>query len=403
MSLPTAPVAVADVYKGDALAAQLRRTEAGVEFAYLPSYLSAGGPAVATTLPLSGTAQLQPGGGVPPFFAGLLPEGRRLSLLRRAVKTSADDDLTLLAAVGADTIGDVRVLPAGAPDEEPSSAITVARDLRAVSFTEVLEQAGMVDPVGLPGVQDKLSLRMISLPVASAGRRYILKLDPPEYPHVVANEAYFLGLARRARVPAARASVVHDRDGRPGLLVERFDRGTDAAGGLVRLAVEDGTQVLGRYPADKYAVPAEQVLSALASLCAARTAAVHALFGQVLFAWLTGNGDQHAKNLAVLRTDAGEWRVTPMYDAPSTLPYGDVRAALTIDGASDGFSNRRFLAFAEALGLPHRAAQSAITGALTATARVIPDIEAGALPFGPAVIKDMVRVLRFRRRALDPR
>ena len=43
----------------------------------------------------------------------LLPEGRRLGALRRAVKTSADDELSLLLAVGADAIGDVQVVPSG--------------------------------------------------------------------------------------------------------------------------------------------------------------------------------------------------------------------------------------------------------------------------------------------------
>ncbi len=52
-------------------------------------------------------------GALPPFFSGLLPAGRRLTALRSAVKTSADDELTLLLAVGADTIGDVQILPHG--------------------------------------------------------------------------------------------------------------------------------------------------------------------------------------------------------------------------------------------------------------------------------------------------
>ena len=258
----------------------------------------------------------------------------------------------------------------------------------------------MVDAVGLPGVQDKLSLRMISLPVAQANQRFILKLDPPEYPHVVANEAYFLGLARKARIPAAKAHLVHDRDGRPGLLVERFDRATGPDGTLQRLPVEDGAQVLGRFPADKYAVSTEQTITALADLCLARTVAVQQLYRQWLFAWLTGNGDQHAKNLALLADAPGEWRVSPMYDVPSTLPYGDVRAALPMAGRRDGFSRRQALAFAAALHLPERAAIATIDAMLAATERVIPDLEAGALPFDAATVRDMVRVLCFRRREI---
>lgn len=62
-------------------------------------------------------------------------------------------------------------------------------------------QAGVVDPHALAGVQDKASARKLSAPVAQRGRRFILKVDPPEYPHVVVNEAYFIRCARPAGLP----------------------------------------------------------------------------------------------------------------------------------------------------------------------------------------------------------
>lgn len=37
------------------------------------------------------------------------------------------------------------------------------------------------------------------------------------------------------------------------------------------------------------------------------------LFIQFLFAWLTGNGDLHAKNVSLLESK-GRWGVAPMYD-----------------------------------------------------------------------------------------
>jgi len=92
----------ADVFKSGARAAILTRTDGGVQFRYLPDWISAGNPPVATTLPVTGDPVLRPGGVLPAYFTGLLPEGRRLGALRRAVKTSADDELTLLLAVGAD-------------------------------------------------------------------------------------------------------------------------------------------------------------------------------------------------------------------------------------------------------------------------------------------------------------
>ena len=71
-------------------------------------------------MPLSDIAQVRPGGGVPAYFSGLLPEGRRLGALRREIKTSADDELSLLLGVGGDVVGNVQVLPEGAkPGEIP--------------------------------------------------------------------------------------------------------------------------------------------------------------------------------------------------------------------------------------------------------------------------------------------
>ena len=175
-------VSSADVYKGDALAASLRRTDAGIEFRYLETYLGSGGPAVATTLPLTDGPSTHPAGAVPAFFAGLLPEGRRLTSLRRAVKTSADDDLSLLLAVGSDTVGDVRVVAHGVDPESPRPLVEVKRNFDEVRFSDVLGDAGVVDPVSLAGVQDKASARMLSVPIARAGKRYILKVDPRSTP-----------------------------------------------------------------------------------------------------------------------------------------------------------------------------------------------------------------------------
>jgi serine/threonine-protein kinase HipA len=167
-----------------------------VEFAYIRSWVANGGRPVATTLPVSEQPVISPGGAVPAFFAGLLPEGRRLSALRRSVKTSADDELTLLLAVGADPVGDVQIVPTGTMPSE-AAAIEVRRDFGDIRFAELLADSGIVDPAGIAGVQEKVSARMLALPVRRAHERYILKLEPPEYPHLIEIEHAFLTLARR--------------------------------------------------------------------------------------------------------------------------------------------------------------------------------------------------------------
>jgi len=391
----------ADVWKGERLAATLTRTQSGTEFAYTDDYLARPGLAVATTLPVTDETLVTPAGAVPPYFAGLLPEGRRLSSLRRAAKTSADDDLTLLLAVGADPVGDVKVLPPGTLPSKPRALVEVDRDWDEVSFSEVMADAGVEDPIALAGVQDKASARMLSLPVAQSGRRFILKIDPPEYPNVVLDEHYFLSLARRAKFPVVNATVVHDKSGRAGLLVERFDRVFEQSTRTERsLPVEDAAQALNIYPGDKYRVTTEQVAKALSDICSSRPLALREIYRQVLFAWLTGNGDLHAKNLSVVGDTNGEWRMTPAYDLPSTAPYGDRTLAISVGGRTKGLSRKSLLEFGRQIGLAEKVCESVLQETLNATAPVFAEwSESGLSPFGIEATKDTLRVLQHRRQA----
>jgi serine/threonine-protein kinase HipA len=68
---------------------------------------------------------------------------------------------------------------------------------------------------------------------------------------------------------------------------------------------------LARPPGDKYIVATEATFAALAAVCDGPTAAGRDLLRQLAFAYLTGNGDAHAKNFSVLRSADDEWRVSP--------------------------------------------------------------------------------------------
>ncbi|MFP5487362.1 MAG: type II toxin-antitoxin system HipA family toxin [Acidimicrobiia bacterium] len=390
-------VDVADVHRNGVRVARLVRRPTSVEFAYLPD--TPPQLAVATTLPVGGDVVVTPGRAVPPYFAGLLPEGRRLTALRTALKTSADDDFAMLLAVGADPVGDVQVVPAGEPCPPFVTSDETAPSLEQASFAELFATATGVSPdrVGLAGVQDKVSGRMISLPVTLRRTAAILKLDPPEFPHLVENEAFFLGVARDCGVRTTATRVVHDRDGRPGLLVERFDRVADEEG-VRGLPVEDGCQASGRYPGDKYALSSEAVATTLADLCRARPVAALDIFRQFVVAIATGNGDLHAKNLSIVRRD-GEWTVAPAYDVPSSYPYGDATLAMSIAGSREGqVSRKRLLAFADAIGLRERAASMTIDATIDAVTPWIDRVD--RLPFDDRRIHDLRRFMSSRLQLL---
>ncbi|MDY6214127.1 MAG: HipA domain-containing protein [Schaalia hyovaginalis] len=376
----------ADVYKGDVLAGRLRRSAGGeIAFTYLPGY---SGTPVSTSLPLTDETITAGGGAVPSFFAGLLPEGHRLSVMARAVKTSLDDELTLLLAIGGDTPGDVRIVPHGQTPRELVPAVDLSDsrvDFRAIS--------DLVDQVGLPGVQSKASASMITTPVKALGRAAILKIDPHDYPHLVINEALHLEKARGLGIPVSTHEVLTDVHGIRGLVVHRFDRGIDASGRSTRFALEDAGQVLGIWPAQKYSVNSEDVVLALAAQTHAPLLATRNLYIQFLYAWLTGNGDLHAKNVSILQDASGRWAVAPIYDVPSTALYEDTTMALPIAGRTKGLRLRHWDEFADSIGLPLRAARAANRHVL----KVVSDIDLKVLPFEGSPLHAAERELRLRR------
>jgi serine/threonine-protein kinase HipA len=392
-------IAAANVYKAGVQAARLERTAEGVRFSYLPEYLSSGGPAIASTLPLTSETKITPAGAVPPFLAGLLPEGRRLTALRQAVKTSADDELSLLAAIGSDTIGDVQILQQGESIEDAPAPITLDDDFASTRFSDLKGEAGISARPTFAGVQDKVSAGMISLPIARRHERYILKLNPPEIPYLVENEAFFAGLARRCKLPVSESRLVRDADGEAGLLVTRFDRVQHHQAPLA-LGVEDACQALGRWPADKYNVSMEEAAEALIKLTSARPVAAMGILRQVIFAWLTGNGDLHSKNLSVLATPSGELRMSPAYDLPSTLFYADQTLALSI-GGRDTLTVARLNAFGQFLGLPPGAVERALRALLEGTVGLGDRLADAALPFDAKLTSKVQRQLTSRHRELS--
>jgi serine/threonine-protein kinase HipA len=156
--------AEADVYRGRVLAGRLSRTKHGSVFEYDPAFLKRK-TSVAFRMGYEQSRYETHGVNVHPFFAGLLPEGLRLQALVRRVKTSKDDLLSLLIASGADCIGDVSVVEPGERPRDATPSVDVA-NVSEVSFADVLKKSfgTTVEPT-IPGVQEKVSASMTSLPV----------------------------------------------------------------------------------------------------------------------------------------------------------------------------------------------------------------------------------------------
>ncbi|VAW08601.1 hypothetical protein MNBD_ACTINO01-822, partial [hydrothermal vent metagenome] len=265
----------ASVYKREVVAGEIVRTATGTSFQYHDAYLAGNGDAVASTLPPRSRPYVTGSGSLPPFFTGLLPEGARLDAVIAAVGTSADDELSLLLAVGGDAVGDVRVVPSGTTP--PDLAQDLPTNPSTVRFRDLL--ARTVDPLAerldsaLPGVQDKISDSMISFPVKRSRLPAILKLDPSAYPLITRNEHFFLSMARMAGFAVPDHDLVVDTAGEVGLLIARFDRVQMADRSTERVGQEDACQLLGRYPADKYRVTVNDIADRVSEVATAPRAA----------------------------------------------------------------------------------------------------------------------------------
>jgi serine/threonine-protein kinase HipA len=352
----------ADVYVNDDLAGHMiRSTSDSISFDYIRAEHDAEARVrdESVSWSLLRTGDHYPvtttGGAVAPFFAGLLPEGVRLGVVMSSTKTSADDHLTLLLAIGADTIGNVRVLPAGVQPTEHLPMFQPERDKDFHAVYTKLVGSVDADPVGLAGVQPKVSATTWSTPAQTTSGPAILKLSPVQYPLIVENEHFFMRMAVACGLRVARTSLIHDAQGRSALLVTRFDRD-----GSTRIAQEDACQVDGLYPASKYRIKTETAITVLADACArgggSRAIAVLELLKVVVFSWLIGNGDLHGKNMSVYNPD-GVWQPTPAYDLLSTQPYVGWKdpMALNLYGRANRLTRVSFIEAAKRLGLRERA------------------------------------------------
>lgn len=337
----------AAVYQGSQLVGHLERLPTGIRLSFVDGATLLHGW-LATTLPHK-TAEFID---LPPFFLNLLPEGARLQLLLESSR-SRDDSLELLMRVGWDTIGDIAVLPEGrSPGDQ--AALVKRSELGKVSFWDLFHAGVSEHPdSAVPGVQEKISAATIAFNVKTAGApSAILKLNPPKYPRLVQNEEFFLRMAKGCRLEVNRAELVFDRQGEPGLLINRFDRTNR---GAEKLHQEDGCQLLNSPPAYKYHPSLREIADRVAEVCASEVVEVERLLRLTAFSYIIGNCDLHAKNISVLWGDIV--RLSPGYDILSTLPYTflDRHMALKLQGKDDNLRKGDFVDFGKPYGIAEKA------------------------------------------------
>lgn len=260
---------------------------------------------------------------LPPWFSNLLPEGRLRDWIADARGVSADREVELLAQVGFDLPGAIRV---SAIDREPSSVGPV----REVLAREVRAGASDVWRFSLAGVGLKFSMlakgERFSAPAVGAGGDWIVKLPDPKFEHVPRNEFLMMTLAQCLGLDVPPIRLVHrdELDLPEGVwssgedyayAVERFDR---VPGGQ-RVHIEDFAQVRGVYPDDKYVGNFETLASLVYR--GRDLASLREFVRRLAFNVLIGNGDAHLKNWSLIYKNPRIPLLSPAYDLVSTAIY----------------------------------------------------------------------------------
>lgn len=281
------------------------------------------------------------------FFSNLLPEGAVLDAILKLKRLPRGDVYAQLAAFGEDAAGAFSIVPEGEtrqrqPAYQPYPAENIRADLeRLAGHLPLLYQHGELR-LSLAGAQDKIPVHyadgQFQLPMGGAASTHILKpaIQPQKvFPDAVMNEAFCLHLARHCGLAAVKAEVVSVPE--PMLVVERYDRSLQN-GQVQRLHQLDFCQLAGVLPDQKYAKDGGSGLADIFGLVD-RYAAVPGrdrlqVLDWVVFNYLIGNADAHAKNLAMLVGAGSRLQLVPLYDllCTSVYPQLDTRMAMAIGG-----------------------------------------------------------------------
>jgi serine/threonine-protein kinase HipA len=278
---------------------------------------------------------------IEPFLWGLLPDND--GVLRRwgsRFQVSPKNAFALLSHVGEDCAGAIQFIrpekleswtkgpPKGKVDWLGRAELNerIALLLRDHAATRSGSDLGQFS---LAGAQPKIALfqdpvkKHWGIPSGSMPTTHILKPATGAFDGFAENEHFCLRLARECGLATASSTVEYFGKS-PVIVVERYDR-MRRGRQVLRIHQEDFCQALGRPPQHKYqnegGPSAADILSLIRQYSSNRAEDEAQFVDALIFAWLVGATDAHAKNFSLLIAPGGQVRLAPLYDLSSALPY----------------------------------------------------------------------------------
>jgi len=275
------------------------------------------------------------------FLWGLLPDNEQvLERWAKKFQVSARNVFALISNVGEDCAGAIQfvtpdrlgTLKTGKDDKiEWLDKPEIANRLRVLREDHAAWRLPRdTGQFSLAGAQPKTALVLKDnkwgIPSGRIPTTHILKPPTGHFDGHAENEHICLQLARELGLPAAETKVMRFEQ-EIAIVVERYDRQV-SGNDIIRVHQEDICQAMGIPPTKKYQneggpTPAD-VVELLRTYSTDREADLETFVSALIFNWLIGGSDAHAKNYSLLLASGALVRLAPLYDIASILPYDHV-------------------------------------------------------------------------------
>lgn len=269
------------------------------------------------------------------FMWGLLPDNE--NTLRRwgtRFKVSPHNPFALLAAVGEDCPGAVQIVPPDLDLKERQRVTwlkTGELEQRIVALKNDAGAGRLESDTGqfsLAGSQEKTAFHRDrwGVPQGRTPTTHILKPETGRTTGIAANEHFCLHLARRCHMPAALSEVQIIGE-IPVIIVERFDR-FRANGMIRRVHQEDMCQALAvRKKYQQEGGPGIFDIMNLLRFSNNPEVDRDRFMRAQVFNYIIAGTDAHARNYSIVYAPGGAFRLAPLYDLISDLPYTKKKGA----------------------------------------------------------------------------
>jgi len=301
-----------------------------------------------------------------PFFENLTPEGDAIQLIAQKYHIPEGNTYSILEKIGGDCAGAVSLY-------ESSPAVNIDSPLLEINEADLAHNIDELPDnplllgienaprLSLAGTQSKFAVCKINGKYYRSDENnpttHIIKITNKFFPNLLENELYCMKLAQK--ILGTINVELREAKGRKFLEIERYDR-QSKDGKILRIHQEDFCQILGVPSRRKYqhdrGPKIRDCYNAIIEYSSQAASDAYKFIEQIMFNYLIGNTDAHAKNFSIIHKD-NRIILSPAYDLLSTEIYPEKyisrEIAMLINGKGkyDAVGKKDFIALYEQLEL----------------------------------------------------